>query len=610
MKSNSKSVSAFSLVEVAITTTVVAIIASLALVGIGRVVESSTREKLLSDVETLNRGVLAYLASGGDLSNLDDPNEVLNALKQTSSKRAPGLTGSKIDPRIVFVYQTDDEASSGRSRVYWDTANQRFKVSNSADSPGIKAFELSAEAGEMDYGSSDGNHSLLYAEEDDWIWDYQEVARTTPAGPSDFSVTPVPDNSTPPIPPASLPPVTPTSKLPLAPPVFSIPSSSLPYPSFDLTLFLTDPNPPGVSEIYYSIDYGNWMPYTGSVTVPPDANVAAQAVAVSTNYSNSPRVDHAYEATPVALLPPVINPSRTLLGLFSNRSSDITIVNPNDPTISEVEYQLNGGGWLPYSGTFRINRNNYPTGVTILSRVVPTDSTYYLASNSTSSRVDAEGVVITGDAVGTFHNPTGESGLVTNLASGRTGNYFEWGQATPTVSSLTYTNSTFNTLSIGDSFKVGDLDYFNGTIRSGTGADNISLTVDLDLNVNGAVAVSTFDFDFSLINVENKGNPHDLWADADYVRLAQPVANETILINGVEFKLKLEFGETSTNGISHFDEFYVLENRSAKTALYGTLVEVGSFDDIVEEDENLSIIETVVDTIDDTVSIIAGGGTP
>ncbi len=606
MRPSLKTGFAFSLVEVAITTAVVGILASLALVGIGKIVQSSKNEKLHSDVETLNRGVIAYRASGGDLSDLEDPNQVLNALKQTSSINAPGLTGAKLDPRVTFVYQTNEEATSGNARVYWDPSSQRFKISNSGSAPGIKGFEFSAEAGDKDYGASDPDYSMLYAEEDNWIWDYQEIAPATPAGPSQFAVTPVPNSSTPPIPSSSLPPVSPPAANQLDPPVFSIPSSSFPYPSFDLSLFLSDPNPPGVSEIYYSIDYGNWVPYTGSVTVPPDANVAAQAVALNSSYSNSPRVDHAYGAIPVPLLPPVINPSRTLLGLFSERVSDVTIVNPNDPSISEVEYQLNGGDWFPYTGTFRINRNNFPTGVTILSRAVPSSNPYYTASNSTSSQIDAEGVLITGDAVGTFHNPLGESELISNISSETTSNYFEWGKATPSASSLTYNNSTFNTLSIVDSFKVGDLDYFNGTILTGTGADSISLTVDLDLNVNGLVAMSTFEFDFGLINVENKNDPKNPWADADYVQLAQPVANETIIINGVEFKLKLEFGETSASGIAQFDEFHVLENQSARTALYGTLVEVGSFD--VIEYEAPSIIESVVDTIDDTVSLI--GGTP
>jgi len=595
---------AFSIIEMVVVVTVVGIIASLAVVGVGRVVDSAKREKLLTSVETLNRATIAYRASGGDLSTLEDPLLVLDALKQTDTKRAPGLSGAKIDPRLTFVYQTEQESNSGSLRVYWNNAEQRFNVADSGDTPGIKGFELSADAGEKDYGTSDGNHAMLYADEDTWIWDYQEVAPDTPAGPSDFTVTPVPDSVTPPTPTIPSPPPGPSTTTPLAPPLFSIPGSSLPYTDFDLALSLTDPNPVGSSEVYYSIDYGNWLPYSGSITIPPGANVAAQAVAIDGAYSSSSRIDHAYTALPSTLVRPVITPSRSLLGVFSQRKSRVTIANPNDPTLSEIEYQLNAGAWQKYSGAFVIDRDEYPSGATILARSTPT-SNYYLASPASSSQISAESVKINGDALGSFHDPVGGDDLASNLTNQTSNSYFEWGLDKPadgsgkpsdyakySSSSLTYQKSTFSTLGIGESFVVGVLDYYNGTIITGTGADQISLSVDLDLDVNGSTATSIFDFAFELINVVNNYDTNDLWKDADYVKLANPVASESIIIDGVEFKLRLEFGETSKNGIALFDEFYVLENAKAKTNLYGTLVEVGA----IEDDED------IFDTIENTVS--------
>jgi hypothetical protein len=92
--------------------------------------------------------------------------------------------------------------------------------------------------------------------------------------------------------------------------------------------------------------------------------------------------------------------------------------------------------------------------------------------------------------------------------------------------------------------------------------------------MNGVAAKSTFDFDLELINVANKGK--DAWEDADFVRLANPIATQTVTFNGIKFQLQLEFGETTAAGISHFNEFHVLENERASTRLYGTLVEVGT----------------------------------
>lgn len=109
-----------------------------------------------------------------------------------------------------------------------------------------------------------------------------------------------------------------------------------------------------------------------------------------------------------------------------------------------------------------------------------------------------------------------------------------------------------------------------------TGADEVSFAANLDFNVGGYNASSSFNFDFALINTINNLDPNDPWADADFVRLQNPLAEETLNINGIELQLLLEFGETTADGLSTFDEFHVLEGKSAATQLYGTHVEVGT----------------------------------
>lgn len=65
-------------------------------------------------------------------------------------------------------------------------------------------------------------------------------------------------------------------------------------------------------------------------------------------------------------------------------------------------------------------------------------------------------------------------------------------------------------------------------------------------------------------------------ADADFVRPSNPVANQTRSFRGIDFRFRLEFGETTSNGISLFDELHFLEGRNASTRLCGTLIEAGS----------------------------------
>jgi hypothetical protein len=71
-------------------------------------------------------------------------------------------------------------------------------------------------------------------------------------------------------------------------------------------------------------------------------------------------------------------------------------------------------------------------------------------------------------------------------------------------------------------------------------------------------------------------DPNDPWADAGFGKLSNPITSEIRTFRGFDFRFQLEFGETASNGISLFDEYHVLERRSAATSLYGILVKVGS----------------------------------
>ena len=104
---------AFSLVESLIVVAVIGIVAALGSAVFSDVVTSARDQKLISDVDTLNRSVIAYLGAGGDLSKAESPEEVLSALKRSmsSASRVPTLSGSKIDERLTFTLQSSGEVS-------------------------------------------------------------------------------------------------------------------------------------------------------------------------------------------------------------------------------------------------------------------------------------------------------------------------------------------------------------------------------------------------------------------------------------------------------------------------------------------------------------------
>lgn len=583
----------FSLVEVVITVGVVGILAALGIASFSNLVGSTKREKLALDIATLNRSITAYIGAGGDLSKAESPEDVLNALKKEmkSASRVPTLSGSKVDERLTFALQTANEASGKTWRAYWDAGQQKFVLQQGGDTPGIKGLVLDPSAAKAIEEDENTKSSMLYAEKGGWIWDYQEVPPSTPPGPSSFVPAEVPNTPTPPAPTGSgggAP-----SSTALATPQFSLASGAFPIGQFNLPVTITNPNPAGSSTLYYSVDFGNWKSYNGPLSVPPGAVVTAQAIAASDLYSNSGLASENYRVIPADLLPPIISPNRPLMGLFTDRVLSVTLTDQNSSSISRLQYRIGGDPWQDYAGPFSVSRDDFPTGALVQARSIPIDP-YYLSSTTTLRTLGIETASITGNANGSFSNPAGESNMVTNLnSSGSSSDYFSWGRDFWTSSELAsfggaskapilskswldYNAGTFTNVGAGDRFEIGTLSYFNGTIVGGTGANQISFAADLQFNLSGVNASTTFQFDFELINVTNQNNPADPWADADFVRLSDSIASQRLTFNGVEFEFQLEFGETTADGISYFDEFHVLENRSATTKLYGTLIEVGS----------------------------------
>jgi len=270
----------------------------------------------------------------------------------------------------------------------------------------------------------------------------------------------------------------------------------------------------------------------------------------------------------------------------------VTLVEQNPSSTSRMQYRIGGDPWTDYTVPFKLDRNDYPSGSLVQARAMPL-TPFYTSSTTTLRTLGAEAPAVTGGAVGSFSAPTGEEFMVTNLGSGGSSDYFAWGRdawtydeamsfgdpsLAPVLSKswLNYTASAFNNVKAGERFQIGTLDYFNGSIAGGSSAEQVTFTADLDFKMNGVAASTLLDFDFELVNVINMLNPNDPWADADFVKLANPIASQILTFQGIDFQFQLEFGETTADGISLFNEFYVLEGRSAATRLYGTLVEVGS----------------------------------
>ncbi|MEM7697679.1 MAG: choice-of-anchor K domain-containing protein [Verrucomicrobiota bacterium] len=200
---------------------------------------------------------------------------------------------------------------------------------------------------------------------------------------------------------------------------------------------------------------------------------------------------------------------------------------------------------------------------------------------------DPRQLTINREVQGGFTNPEGPSSMVVNIGNGQTSQHFSWGRdywtnweinryfggqrwRAPQLSksTLDFNPSEGGSITLGERYELGQITYYNGSILGGTGAESVGFDIGLDLIVDGAYAATQFAFDFDLINTANTS---DQWASADFVKLDNVTSQQVFGIGGYNFSLDIEFGDSTADGFAAFDEFHVLEGRSATSRVFGTL---------------------------------------
>jgi hypothetical protein len=171
-----------------------------------------------------------------------------------------------------------------------------------------------------------------------------------------------------------------------------------------------------------------------------------------------------------------------------------------------------------------------------------------------------------------------DTGVVTGLGT----NNFTWGVGSP-PGRLTFTGKPFDVnVTTGyvygprarndrEVFSLGTLDYFNGTIQGGTGANSVRLDVTTQVTSPVGTNPTTFQAPLNLINSPNTSDPI---ASADSVFLPKnlpPVVMQTL--GGAPITLEIPgFGTTTGSGFSTIDQFFVLEGGTATADLLGRFV--------------------------------------
>ncbi|MFT5412309.1 MAG: prepilin-type N-terminal cleavage/methylation domain-containing protein [Verrucomicrobiales bacterium] len=267
---------AFTLVEILMVVACIGILVGLSVQIISGMISSTKEKKLGHDVRVLNSAVATFVANGGDLEGAKSASEVFVRLRSsTSSDQADRLVGVRsgfFDLRMIPVMQTSDEAVALKSRVLWDVTKSRFAIYYQGK-PGIKEFLIDDSKSSMDPPERERKLVIAYSKKGDakWVWDYND-APTVTGNKRSIEVL---DSKGAVIP---LPPSAP-HPLQLTPPNVSVPPDTYPLMDYeDLNLTLRNPNPAGVSEMFYSIREGIWLRYQAPFPIDPGAVLMTQAV--------------------------------------------------------------------------------------------------------------------------------------------------------------------------------------------------------------------------------------------------------------------------------------------------------------------------------------------
>lgn len=407
----------FSMIELLIVVASIGIVSTVAVAWVGEIRSSTERSKLDSDVATINSALNVYLANGGDLAEVTDPQTILNHLKSGFSDserdRIAGVTGSTIDKRLAVDF---GEVVEGKPLVRWNSTDQRFEISEEGGS-GIVGFILDDALSEVDYSTGTREASaLVYNDRPGWVWAHTEVAVPQPAGPTTIPVSDTPDTLPRPPP------------LQLSPPIISVPSGTFDEDDFPFSVSLSNPNNPA-TWIMYSVSGGAFQRYGGgSISITESTTIVAYADGDPNSWIQSRKEYATYYETPPPppqlLTPPTISLTS---GFFTDDITEIgiSLTNPNAVGSSNLYYSVvapdgthpDRSLWTQYLGPVATTSTDFPEGYVVAAYARSVERSEYIDSSNSFALVGIQffEIPITGnvlfivDASGSMERDFGSS---------------------------------------------------------------------------------------------------------------------------------------------------------------------------------------------------------
>ncbi len=352
-RKKSRSVSAYSLLEVLMVLAVFSTVAAGGILTVTNVTRAVENTKLQRDVAVINRAIRIYLVNGGTFlqADLRSPTTVLRKLKtrasKVSAKQLAGVRSSMTDERLNFEMQSSSEAGSDveRARFVPDPANPRFAIEK-AGSAGIRRFFIDANLAGQDFGEEERATSMKLAKTEPWVWDYNDTAigraapSTTPATTPGTAVS-TPSNS---------------ANIPLNAPGFSLASITDKYTNYPKSLTLIPTNPSGTSEILYSVNSGPLTPYSGAINEAANTTITALSISLDPDhYEDSATGNRTYAANAIVPVATLAFAKNTYT--YFELGGKVDPATPNPPAPSAV----NGTGQLQNLAEIPVSYQNSST---------------------------------------------------------------------------------------------------------------------------------------------------------------------------------------------------------------------------------------------------------
>ncbi|MEM1297001.1 MAG: choice-of-anchor K domain-containing protein, partial [Verrucomicrobiota bacterium] len=138
-------------------------------------------------------------------------------------------------------------------------------------------------------------------------------------------------------------------------------------------------------------------------------------------------------------------------------------------------------------------------------------------------------------------------------------------QEAGTANSLSFEAKSFDS-SLDQSFSMGELSFYNGSTFNQSDADSATLSIDLSLS-EPTTLQQTITIPLALVSTPNSDDSYD---SADAINMSKQSFNLSQSIEGVNYRLRIEFGPAQDGGFGTGSSISAFEGAQVKAEIYGT----------------------------------------